>query len=82
MPTPEGLVLGVPRTTLEVEEVVLQPALWLGLEATIEADLAGDALAWGEGILESRLGVEATFDVALILRNWSLVPNRSPPQLR
>ena len=41
----EGLVLGVLRKTLEAEEAVLQFALWLGLKATLMADLVRDALA-------------------------------------
>ena len=43
--TSEELVLGVLRKTLEAEEAVLQFALWLGLKATLVADLVQDALA-------------------------------------
>ena len=50
--TPEELVLGVLSTIFEAEEVLLHLALWLGLEATFEAGLVHDALAWGDVMLE------------------------------
>ena len=50
--TSEDVVLGVLRATLEAEEAVLQPALWLGLEATLVADLVRDALTWEDAMLE------------------------------